>query len=512
MTPINWQQRARETNLSVRNFIGGKYLEGEGETTITKQSPRDGKLLYAFQSDDGTSVDKAVAVARQSFEDGSWREMPFEKRKAALWKLAELIEANKEEFALYECLDVGKPISKALNIDIPLVVSSLKQSAEGADKLLSAAIADGGRFAYQHRKPVGVVGGIFGWNYPMTLAASTLGPALAMGNSLVIKPSEFTSLSTGRLAELALEAGVPEGVFNVIHGKGSTTGAALARHRDIDLLSFVGSSATGKQMMIAAGESNMKRLLLECGGKSPYLVFEDCLDFLDSVAENIVSKAFANQGALCVAATRVLIHESIKDKLLPIILEKTAQIAPQDPLNPATTFGAIINQSHLEKILSYIETGKQQGANAVFEGRQIELQGAASISEGGVFNGYYLQPTVFDNVNPEHQIAREEIFGPVLCVFTFQNEDEAIALANNSRYGLAAYAATESMALVQKLGQNLSVGSLEILNASRLAAARSGSDIEIENVPIEPHKQSGFGYIGGLEGLSAYSNSTTLYI
>ena len=326
---------------------------------------------------------------------------------------------------------------------------------------------------------------------------SKVGPALAMGNSLVLKPSEFTSLSAWRLAELAIEAGVPEGVFNVVNGAGKIVGDALARHPDVDLLTFVGSSATGKQMMISAGESNMKRLILECGGKSPYLVFDDCPDDLDALAADIVATAFPNQGALCVAGTRLLLQDGIKDKLLPKILEQTQQIKPADPLDPATTFGAIINQGHMEKILAYIESGKESGAALLCGGRQVN-------KESG---GYFIEPTIFDQVPPQAKIAQEEIFGPVLSVMSFSTEQEAIDLANGTCFGLAAYAATENISRAHRLSQNIKAGALGIVATNTMGVGH----VELG---AEGQKGSGFGVEGGLAGLLAYSTSitTNLYI
>ena len=493
MMEINWHQRADETPLNVSHFIDGKVIDCLGDKTITKYSPHNGKLLYQFGQGNGEEVDLAVDSARKAFNDGRWHALPMHQRKAVLLKLAELVETNKETFALYECLDVGKPITNALYDDLARVVASLRSSAENADKLFSPSGSDGGLFAYQQRKPVGVVGGIIGWNFPLTLAASKVGPALAMGNSLVLKPSEFTSLSAWRLAELAIEAGVPPGVFNVVNGAGNTVGDALARHPDVDLLTFVGSSATGKQMMVSAGQSNMKRLILECGGKSPYLVFDDCPDDLDALASDIVATAFPNQGALCVAGSRLLLQESMKEKLLPKILEQTRQLTPADPLNPDTHFGAIINQDHMNKILGYISSAKEQGADLLCGGKQIHQE----------TGGYYIEPTIFDRVDPNARVAQEEIFGPVLSVMTFNSEEEAIQIANNSCYGLAAYAATENLSRAQRLGQQLNAGSVGIVGTNTL---RAGA-VELG---VEGHRQSGFGMEGGLDGLKAYTTSTMI--
>ena len=288
-----------------------------------------------------------------------------------------------------------------------------------------------------------------------------MGPALVMGNSLVLKPSEYSALSATLLASLALEAGVPPGVFNVVQGAGATVGAALAHHNDVNLLTFTGSSATGKKMMIAAGQSNMKRLMLECGGKSPYIVFEDCPEDLDFIAQDIVETAFRNQGQVCVAGTRLLIHNSLKAPLLEKVKHYTAQLKPGDPLNPETNFGPLINKTQLDKVLAYIDSGITEGAELIYGGKPVSVDNDSSHSQG-----YYLEPAIFDGVKPQHKIAREEIFGPVLSVMGFDNEAEAIQLANDSSYGLAAYAVTNNAGRIQRLGQQLNAGMVSVLGST----------------------------------------------
>lgn len=500
MSNISWHVRARDADLHVSNFINGVYEDCLGEQFITKHSARDGVLLHQFPVGTGHEVDAAVAIAQQAFFDGRWHRQTTAKRKKVLQKLADLMEANKEELALYDCLDVGKPITSTLNEDIPLAAAAIRTCAEGADKLFSPSGSDGGATAYQLRKPVGVVGSIIGWNFPLWMAAIKVGPALAMGNSLVLKPSEFSPRSAGKLAQLALEAGVPPGVFNVVQGAGKTVGAALAKHPDVNLLSFTGSSATGKQMMIAAGQSNMKRLMLECGGKSPYLVFDDCPDDLDFIAADVVETAFRNQGQWCCAGSRLLIQKSIKEKLLPKILEQAARLVPGDPLDPKTTFGALIHEAHMNKVLGFIESGKKEGAKLILGGQRVHLDTGDASSDG-----YYVPPTIFDEVQPHYKIAQEEIFGPVLSILTFDDEAEAIALANNSCYGLMAYAATENLARAQRLAQQINSGCLVIVGSSTL----SDGNVDIGASPLG---QSGFGYESGLEGLASYTVSTTTHL
>jgi len=501
MANPSWKIRAKDADLRVRNFINGQYVEvNPGECPTIKLSPRDGRQLYQMGSGSRNDVEQAVGYARKAFDDGRWRGLPVQQRKAVLQKLADLIDANKDELALNECLDVGKPITMALNDDLPTASGLLRSFAEKADQLLSPSGVDGGAVSYQLRKPVGVVGGIVGWNYPLALAVIKAGPALATGNSLVLKPSEFSSLSTSKLAALAIEAGVPAGVFNVVHGTGAIVGNALATHPDVNLLSFTGSSTTGKQMMVAAGQSNMKRLLLECGGKSPFIIFDDCPADLDMMASLVAQIAFRNQGQWCLAGSRLLLQEGIKDKLLPKIVEQTLLLKPQDPLDPTATFGAVINEAHMNKILDFIDSGKREGAELILGGQRVHINVDNTDSEG-----YFIEPTIFDCVKADYQIAQEEIFGPVLAIITFKDEEEAIRLANSTRYGLAAYVATQNFARIQHLGQCLNVGSVTVVGSS----APSDGAVEIA---AEAHRESGFGYETGLAGLASYTISTTMHL
>ena len=499
MTAHNWQKNAENAKLCVRNFIDGQYTDCLGDNSIKKYSPRDGRLLYTFACGSGAEVEQAVISARQAFDDGRWSGLSVHERKSVLYKLADLVEENKETFALYESLDVGKTITLALTDDVPTAASALRDAAEGADKLLSAMGRDKGSICYHARKPVGVVGGILGWNFPLALAAQKVGPALAMGNSLVLKPSEFTSLSTSLFAALALEAGVPPGVFNVVNGAGAIVGAALASHMDVNLLTFVGSSATGKQLMQIAGQSNMKRLILECGGKSPYLVFDDCPD-LDAVVSDMMIRTFYNQGAYCSASTRLLVHESIKEKFLSKVVERTAQLIPRDPLNPDSNFGAMMSEAHMNKVLAYIDSGEKEGAKLIYGGKRVHLD-----SESGCQDGFYVQPAIFDEVDPQQKIAREEIFGPVLSVFTFSDEEEAIKLANDTSFGLSAYVATENLGRGHRLGQRLNAGCVIVIGTSTPA-------YNCVVIGMEGHRESGFGYEQAAVGLAAYTVSSAVYV
>ena len=495
MNAIDWHQRARNTSFRVGDLIDGKTSDPEGDQFIHKYAAHDGTLLYSFKEGANKTVNQAVQSARQAFTDGRWRNKTVYERQAVLNKLADLLEENREQFALYECLDVGKPISAALEEDVFSASANLRKAASGLGVLLMPSGVRGNDMAYQHRKPIGVVVGIIGWNFPLVLATAKIGPALAMGNSVVIKPSEFTALSALRLAQLALEAGVPPGVLNIVQGAGSTVGAALASHMDVDMITFTGSTQTGKRIMAAAALSNMKRVHLECGGKSPYLVFDDCPEDLDWMAHQVVASAFPNQGALCISSTRLLVQAGIKDALLEKIVKHTQKIKPQDPLNPDTRFGAIMNEAHMQKVLGYVESGKAEGATYLCGGEQV-------LQETG---GFYLTPAIFDQVKPEHRIAREEIFGPLLSTLTFNNEEEALQLANNSDYGLAAYVATTNLSRAHRVAQNLNAG-LVIVSGS------TDAPTEYVDLGMEPHRQSGMGYEDGIEGLEAFSVTSAIHM
>lgn len=493
MSEINWHERAEQTEFKVRNFIDGQYVDCVGTGTIEKYAPNNGKLLYQFANGDGSEVDQAVACAKRTYNEGVWSKLSIGERKAVISKLADLVGEHSETFALYESLDVGKPIMNALYEDLARTVGGLRNAVNSIDKLLGSCGNDAGSLVYQSRTPIGVVAGIAGWNYPLTLAAGKIGPALITGNSIVLKPSEFTSLSAGLLAELATEAGVPAGVVNVVHG-GPSVGDALARHMDVEMLSFVGSSATGKLLMKAAGESNMKRLNLECGGKSPYIVYDDCEDYLDAIAAGVVGRAFPNQGALCVAGTRLLVQDSIREKLMPKILEHAAKIEPKDPLDPECTFGAMMNEAHMNKVLGYIEQGKADGAKLIFGGHQI-------LKETG---GFFVEPTIYDSVKPGDRISQEEIFGPVLSVLSFKDEAEAVEIANGTCFGLAAYVATQNLGRAQRMGRDLKAGMVQVYGTDTV----SGGGV---SVSVEGQKQSGFGFAGGVAGLAAYTNASTVF-
>jgi acyl-CoA reductase-like NAD-dependent aldehyde dehydrogenase len=490
---IDWIGRLKTVKPQVRNFINGRWQAGSGTEKLEKISPRDGQLLCEFGAGDEKEVDEVVALARQSFEDGRWSKLPVQRRKDVLHKLADLIERHREDLALQESLDVGKPISNALSFDIPMAAETIRFSAEAADKFYGRVYgADPTNLSYQLRRPIGVVAGITAWNFPFLIAAAKVGPALATGNSLILKPSELTSLTSARMAQLAVDAGVPEGVFNVIHGVGRI-GAALARHRDVDLISFTGSTQTGKKLFTAAGESNMKRLVLECGGKAPNIVFEDAPN-LEGVADAVLGRAFMNQGEVCTASSRLLVHQSIKPEFMAIVAKKAAAFHPGDPLDPATRFGALVSRGHRDNVQGYID-------GALKDGTKIAYQSSSPAPFEG---GFYVPPIIFDSVSPEQRIAKEEIFGPVLSVITFKDEEEAIRIANDTIYGLSAILWTQNMGRAHRMSQGIKAGWI-VVNATDKPLGGPAHALSIGG-----HKQSGIGVEGGIAGLEEYTSSTAV--
>jgi acyl-CoA reductase-like NAD-dependent aldehyde dehydrogenase len=490
----DWLGRAQQLKFQIRNFVNGSWKGQSGGDEIVKHSPRDGRVLCRFGAGQSQDVHDAVGIARCAFEDGRWSRLAVQRRKEVLYRLASLIEQHLEEFALLECLDVGKPISQALNFDVLAASATIRFGAEAADKLYGRVYgADSSSLSYQLHRPLGVVAGIIGWNFPLALAATKVSAALAAGNCLILKPSELTSFTAARLAELASEAGVPEGVFNVIHGD-ARIGADLAHHHDIDLVTFTGSTCTGKKLMMASARSNMKRLILECGGKAPSLVFKDCPS-LEAVADGIVARSFWNQGEVCTASSRLLVQEEIKDELLSIIVGKIDALGLGDPLSPDTRFGALVSQQHKNKVLSFIDGGEGEGARMIYRSK----------SPAPHESGFYLGPVIFDRVSPDQRIAKEEIFGPVLSVISFRDEEEAIKIANSTVYGLSAILWTKDLGRALRVSHGVKAGWI-VANATEQPIGGPGIGV----LSVGGHKQSGIGAEGGVEGLEDYMSRTAV--
>ena len=483
----NWKQAAAAVKWNVQPFIGARYRPSKANESFDNVNPASENILCHVAVGSAADVDEAVRVARERFNDGCWSEMAPSKRAAVLATLADLIVRHKDEIALLDCLEMGKPICAAL-VDAERSAPHVLRSYAGvADQLLgSSAPLETGMLMLNTYEPRGVVGAITPWNFPAVCAIRKLGPALAAGNTMVLKPSELSPSSALKLAELALEAGVPEGVLNVLPGLGSTVGAALALHPDVDLLSFTGSTATGRKIMEMAGRSNGKPVLLECGGKSPELVFDD-VDDLDAVAASVVRNILWNQGQVCGAQTRLIVHESRRASLLGKVVDLARQCEPGEPLDERTTFGPLASSAQRDRVKSYIEQGLRDGAHAALRGK-IQASG-----------GCYVAPTIFDQVQPSMSIVQEEIFGPVLCVQDFRTESEALSLANGTTYGLGATVWTRDMGRGRRIAHAIRAGAVFVRTSGK-----EGPDCGTL-LSYEPQKASGFGAEVGLRGLQSYS-------
>jgi len=458
--------------FNTRALIDGKFVESSSGKKFVTVNPATGEAITEVTSCSEEDVYTAERAARKAFEDGRWSKMDPSARKEVLRKLASLIAEHHEELAVMETLDSGKPIFDNIQGDIPDTIDSFKWQAEVIDKLEDTIIAsDAEHLGMVVHEPMGVVGAILPWNFPINMAAWKIAPILASGNSAIVKPAKLTPLTTLRLGELAMEAGVPDGVLNILPGSGSVIGNALALHPDLEALTFTGSTEVGKQLLGCSGQTNAKRILLEMGGKNPCIIMPDVKD-LDSAAEQAVEAVFWNMGENCTSNSRLLVHESIKDAFLEKVLEKTKEWKTGDPLDPQNRLGALIEKSHMETILNYIEIGKKDGGKVVCGGNQI-------LKETG---GNFVAPTVFDGVTPDMTIAREEIFGPVLAIMTFKDEADAIRIANDTQYGLQASVFTDDVKTAHRMSRALRAGTVSVNCYSEGSIA----------TPFGGFKQSGF--------------------
>lgn len=491
-TAPDWHARAAALRADGRMLIGGERCASATGDTFDKHSPIDGRLLGAIARGREADVDAAVRSARAAFDDRRWAGRPPAARKKVLQRFAEKILAAREELALLECLDMGKPIQYALSVDVAATARTIAWYAEAVDKVYDEIAPTGdSALALITREPMGVIGAIVPWNYPMIMASWKLGPALAAGNSVVLKPSEKSPLTALRLAELAVEAGLPPGVFNVVPGYGHEAGEALALHPDVDAIGFTGSTRVGRRMFEYAGRSNLKRVYNELGGKSAFLVFPD-FDDIQRAAQTVAGAMFFNQGESCNAPSRVLVHESIADEFVATVAAEVPKYAPGDPLDAKTVLGALVDETQMRTVLGYIDAGNSEGARCVAGGRQAR-------TESG---GYYVEPTVFDGVANDMKIAREEIFGPVMSVIRFKTEAEAVALANGSAYGLQASVWSHNINRAHRVARALRAGTVHV----------NSYDEDDVTVPFGGYKQSGNGRDKSLHAFDKYTELKTTWI
>ena len=475
-----------------RSFINGQRVAARSGATFACISPVDGQVLAQIARCAAPDIDLAVSAARTAFADRRWSGLAPAQRKKIMVRFAELVQRDGDRLALMETLDMGKPVRYARSVDVNSAANCLRWYGEALDKVYGeVAPTATTALALISQEPVGVVGVIVPWNYPMIMAAWKIAPALAVGNSVVLKPSEKSPLTALCLAELALEAGIPEGVFNVVTGYGPEAGTPLALHMDVDCIAFTGSTRVGKQIHVMAGQSNLKRAWTELGGKSPNIVFADCPD-LDRAVKAAVSGIFFNQGQSCNAPSRLLLDERIKDAFLERALALLPAYVPANPTLPQTTMGALVDQTQLHTVLGYIESGVAEGARLIAGGAQV-------LAETG---GCYVQPTIFDGVRPDMKIAREEIFGPVLSVLTFTDAADAVRQANDSIYGLQAGVWTADLNRAHGVARALRAGTVHV----------NQYDEDDITVPFGGFRQSGVGRDKSLHAFDKYTETKTTWI
>ncbi len=474
-------------------FIKGRPEAAAHGGTIDVYNPATGALLTTVPDGQSADIDRAVAAARASFENKSWRGMDPSKKEKILWDVSEILLKHRDELALLESMENGKTVREAAGADVDPAIDAFRYYAGWVRKIYGETIpVDGPFLNYTLREPVGVVGGIVPWNYPLQIAAWKLAPALACGCSVVLKPSEWTPLTALKLAEYCHEAGIPEGVVNVVTGYGQTAGDSLALHMDVDKISFTGSIRTARRLLQASGESNLKRLSLELGGKSPNIIFPDCN--VEAALKSAFWGIFANKGEICSAASRLLVHEDIYDRFVGEMVTRAQKLRVGDPLDKNTQMGSQVSGKQMERILDYIEAGKQEGATLRCGGERD--------TEGAKAKGFFVKPTIFSDVRKDMKIAQEEIFGPVLCALKFRDAAEAIEIANSTIYGLVSAVWTRDIQLAHRMAADIKAGSVWINTYNGFDTAS----------PFGGYKQSGFGRDLGAYALEQYTNVKSVWV
>jgi acyl-CoA reductase-like NAD-dependent aldehyde dehydrogenase len=472
-------------------FVGGRFAPSISGRTFDTYNPASGTVLARVAEADAADVDAAVRAARQAFESGPWPKMTAAERGRILWRAADVILKRREEISELETLDSGKPISDNLKVDVPMAADCFQYFAGWATKIEGRTVPVSGPYLnYTLREPVGVVGAIIPWNFPFLMAAWKAAPALCAGNTVVLKPAEQTPLTALLLAEVLQEAGLPEGVFNVVPGFGPSAGAALVAHPGVDKIAFTGSTPVGQEILKASA-GTLKRVSLELGGKSPSLVFADA--DLEAAVRGAAVGIFYNEGQVCTAASRLFVEESIHDALVEKLVERTKKTVPGDPLDPKCRYGPQVSEEQMSRILRYVGIGKEEGARLLAGGAR------AKVGDG---NGWYVEPTVFDGVRNDMTIAREEIFGPVLSVLTFREADEAVRLGNDTMYGLAAAVWTKDVKKAHRVARQLRAGTVWINTVNAFDNAS----------PFGGYKMSGFGRELGEAALDLYTQTKSVWV
>ena len=491
---INWHLRASvlSKDYVASPWINGKAIRSSAGETYSRISSHNEQKIADLSVGSRADAELAIHSGKTAFQDGRWANLSPQTRRDILLRLASIVEQNAQDLALLDCIDVGKPISAALG-DVAVAVEFIRYAASAVDKMLDEVVPTNRQsIVLNIREPVGVVAAIIPWNYPFFIAAQKIAPALAGGNSVVLKPSEMSPLSALALARLASEAGLPDGVFNVVPGLGPTVGTGLVEHPDVSLITFTGSTQTGKSIMRAAA-GNLKKVILECGGKSPHVIFADIAN-IDAVADDVVEQITTNQGQLCVAGSRLLVEQSIHQDLVEAVLTRMRAIECGDPLETNTTYGPLVSETHLRRVQGYIDEAKRSVGTLLTGGSRVKR------------SGFYMEPTVFDSPNHDSRLCQEEVFGPVLAILPFGSEDEALRIAKNVDYGLAARIWTQDLSRAYRLSRAIGAGEITIN-----AACPCGPGVGPASA-AEPFGQSGLGVEGGLDGIRQFTRRKAITI